>query len=115
VSTTPGRKYFDKRFELIKALKIDQLVDETYTEDALLVDLMGGATVRGRDALKKHFNQHFPMMGSVELKAIDKIVESDDALMIEMTVNTGAWGTVSSHEGFVLRDGKASYHFTAPK
>jgi ketosteroid isomerase-like protein len=115
MSTTPGRAYFDRRFELIKALKIDQLVDETYTEDALLVDLMGGVTIRGRAALKEHFQQHFPMMGTVELKAIDKIVESEDALFLEMTVNTGAWGTVTTHEGFVLRNGQASYHFTAPK
>lgn len=113
MAVSPGRAYFDKRIELLKAGKIDEMVDAGYNDDALIVDFNG--TVKGKQAIKDHFNQHFPMMGGVELKSIDQIVETDDALYVQITVVTGAWGQISTYEGFVLRNGKADYHFTAVK
>jgi hypothetical protein len=55
------------------------------------------------------------MLGGVELKAVDKFVETDDSVFFQVTVITGSWGEVTSFEGFVLRGGKADYHFTALK
>lgn len=113
MSTTPGHAFIDRRVELINAGMFDQMVDEDYNDDALLVDFNG--TVRGRAALKEHFAKHLPALGGIQLKSIDRFVETADTVFVEMTVDTGAYGPVSSHEGFVLRNGKADYHFTALK
>jgi SnoaL-like domain len=112
MSTTAGRKFLDERIELLTTGKFTELTDQ-YNDGAVLVDFNG--IFRGKDALKEHFEQHMPQMGGVELVSIDKFVETDDAVFFEVTVKTGAWGVVTTHEGFVLRDGKADYHFTALK
>lgn len=113
MSETPGRAYLDRRLELLVSGDSDGLVDEGYNDDAELVGF--DAVVKGKDALKEHFRQHLPMLGGVELKAVDKFVETDDTVFFQVTVVTGSWGEVTSFEGFVLRNGKADYHFTALK
>lgn len=113
MSTSPGRAFLDRRIELLTAGKFEQMVDEDYNDDALLVDFNG--TVRGKAALREHFATHFPALGGITLKSIDKLVETEDSLFCQITVITGAYGEVTSYEGFVLRNGKADYHFTALK
>lgn len=112
MSTTAGRKFLDDRIEMLTTGKFTELTDQ-YNDDAVLVDFNG--IFRGKDALREHFEQHMPQMGGVELVSVDKMVETDDAVFFEVTVKTGAWGVVTTHEGFVLRDGRADYHFTAVK
>jgi hypothetical protein len=110
MSTTAGRKFLDERIELLTTGKFAGLTDQ-YNDDAVLVDFNG--IVRGKDALREHFEQHLSVMGDVELQSVDKFVETDDAVFFEVTVKTGAWGVLTTYEGFVLRDGRADYHFTA--
>ena len=113
MTSSPGRAFLDRRLELLAAGKFKEMVDADYNDDALLVDFNG--TVRGRVALTEHFERHLSAMGSIYLKSVDKFVETPDTVFVEITVITGAYGEVTSHEGFVLRDGKADYHFTALK
>jgi hypothetical protein len=51
-------------------------------------------------------------LGGVRLKAVDNFAETDDAIFVELTVVTGKYGEVTSYESFVLRNGRADYHFT---
>jgi hypothetical protein len=113
MSTTPGRIYIDRRIELLVAGMTDQLVDECYSQDAVLISLDG--SVKGKAALKEYFGKHIPDLGSVELKGIDKLEETEDAVFAELTVTTGKYGDVTSYEAFVLRGGMAEYHFSALK
>lgn len=110
MSTTPGRAFFDRRLDLLISGKIDEMVDAGYNEHAVLVSFDG--QVIGKEALKEHFGRHLPDMGDVSLKSIDKFVETEDTVFFEVTVITGKYGEVTSYEAFVLRDGKADYHFT---
>jgi len=112
MSTTPGRAYLDRRMGLLVAGKTDQMVDETYTDDAVLIHLEG--SVQGAAALKRYFAEHISALGRMTPKAT-KLSETADALLVELTVTTGAYGDVTSHEAFVLRGEKAQYHFTALK
>ncbi len=113
MSTTPGRIYIDRRIELLVAGKTDQMVDEGYNQDAVLIHLDG--QVKGNTALKEYFREHIPGLGGIKLNAIGKFSETKDAVFIELTVTTGTYGDVTSYEAFVLRGGKAQYHFTALK
>lgn len=113
MTTTFGRTYIDRRIELLAAGSTDEMVDEGYNDDAVLVSLDG--EVKGKAGLKNYFREHIPALGGVKLKAIDKLAETHDAVFVELTVTTGAYGDVTSHEAFVLRGGRADYHFTALK
>jgi hypothetical protein len=110
MSTTPGRAFLDRRLALIQAGEIDAMVDEGYNDDAELIGFDG--TIKGKEALKAHFRLHLPALGGITLKSIDKVAEAPDAVFFKMTVVSGAYGDVTSYEAFVLRGGKADYHFT---
>jgi hypothetical protein len=111
MSTTTGRAYIDRRVALVVAGNFDAVVEEGYNDDAPLVSFDG--QIRGKEALKAHFRQHLPAMGKITLKSIDKYAETGDSVFVEMTVATSNYGEVTSFEAFVLRGGKADYHFTA--
>jgi len=113
MTATPGREFLDRRIELLTAGKFEEMVDAGYNDDAVLIDFNGA--VQGRAALMEHFRTHLGALGSVELRSIDKFVETDNCLMVELTVATAAYGEVTSFEGFVLNNGRADYHFTALK
>lgn len=99
------------------------MVNEGYSEDAVLISLDG--QVKGKTALKEYFGEHIPDLGGVKLKAINKLVETETAVFVEVTVTTGKYGDVTSYEAFVFRaaaaspmspaESKAEYHFTALK
>lgn len=110
MSTTPGRAFLDRRLALITAGDIDAMVDEGYNEDAELVGFDG--TIKGKEALKAHFRLHLPDLGGITLKSIDKMAETANTVFFKMTVVSGKYGDVTSYEAFVLRGGKADYHFT---
>jgi hypothetical protein len=115
MSTTFGRTYIDRRIELLVAGKTDQMVDEGYEDDAVLVSFDG--QFKGKAALKEYFGKHIPDLGGLKLKSVDKLTETKDAIFVQLTVTTGKYGDVTSYEAFVLRggEGKAEYHFTALK
>jgi hypothetical protein len=113
MGTTPGRAFLDRRIDLITSGQVDAMVDEGYNDDAVLVSFDG--QIQGKEALRAHFRRHMPDMGGVQLKSVDKFAETDDAIFVEVTVISGAYGEVTSYEAFVLRDGKADHHFTLLK
>ena len=113
MSTTSGRAYLDRRLELLLSGKPDEMVDAGYNEDATLISL--DYQVRGKQALKEHFRRHLPDLGGLQLKSIGKVAETEDAIFFEVTVITGRYGEVTSYEAFILREGKADYHFTLVK
>jgi len=61
MTTTPGQKFLDRHLSQISAGKIDEMVDNDYKEDAVLITFFNGfetpapITVKGRDGLKKFF------------------------------------------------------------
>src|ERR1700730_18013787 len=113
MSTRPGRMYINRRIELLVAGNTDQMVDEGYSPDAVLISLDG--QVEGSRALKEYFREHIPALGGIKLKAIGKFSETEDAVFIELTVTTGKYGDVTSYEAFVLLKEKARNHITALK
>ncbi|MEP7105930.1 MAG: nuclear transport factor 2 family protein [Chloroflexota bacterium] len=67
--------------------------------------------VRGRDALKAHFGPYLERLPGLQLVSTDKFRETEDTIFFEATVNIDP-GTVRVCDAFVLRDGKATHHFT---
>jgi hypothetical protein len=93
--------------------KSDEMVDAGYNEDAILISFDG--QVVGKEALKRHFRIHLPDLGGVSLPWIDRFTETEDSVFFEVTVITANYGEVTFYEAFVLREGKADYHFTVVK
>jgi ketosteroid isomerase-like protein len=109
---TPGRKFYEEQLQYIFAKDVDGLIDNHYNEDAVLIGF--DFVVKGRDALKKYFRGYLEMLGKLELKSTDKFRETEDTIFLEASV-VSKLGPAVVYDAFVLRDGKASYHFTGVK
>lgn len=113
MAQTFGEKFYDEQIAYLLAKNVDELIDNHYSEDAEIIGF--DFNYRGRDALKAHFHRYLEMLGGIQVKSTDKFTETADALFFEATVITGAFGEAHVYDAFVLRDGKATHHFTGVK
>lgn len=109
---TAGQQFYDEQLEYLFAGDVDGLIDNHYTEDALLVSY--DFDVRGRDALKKHFRNYLKTLGKLTVKSTDKFRETGDTIFFEASVVSDL-GPAVVFDSFVLKDGKIAYHFTGVK
>jgi len=109
---TPGWVFFNKQLEYLDARAVDALIDDHYTEDALLIS--GELVIRGRDALKAHFRTYLQRLGTLKIDSIDAFKETSDSIYFEATVTTDL-GRARMFDGWVLREGRIAYHFTGVK
>ena len=112
MSKTPAEQFYDDQLGYIYAGDVDGLIDNHYTEDALLVGF--DFAVRGRDALKVHFRNYLKGLGKLTVKSTDKFRDTGDTLFFEASVVSDL-GPAVVFDAFVMKDGKISYHFTGVK
>lgn len=106
---TPGKKFYDNQVALLESGRAEQVVTQQYHEDAQLLGF--DANVKGRAALIEHFRGYLAHLGSLKVLSTDKFAETDDAIFFEATVRTDL-GVARVYDVFMLRDGKATHHFT---
>jgi hypothetical protein len=54
------------------------------------------------------------MLGYIDIKSTDKFTETEDTIFFEATVETRL-GVAQVYDAFVLKNGKATHHFTGMK
>jgi hypothetical protein len=104
-----GREFYDRQVAYLEADDADGVVENQYHPDAVLVAF--DFTIRGRDALREHFRGYLDHLGGLRVKSTDKFTETEDAIFFEATAVTGL-GEAKVYDVFMLRDGKATHHFT---
>jgi ketosteroid isomerase-like protein len=126
MSTTPGRKFFDEHMKYIYANDIDGMIDDQYTEDAVLfspfdvLDTPPPHVVRGRAALKAFFQKYLAYQGSINVEELSNFSETENSIFFQaiFTSKTGRWavgdawhmtnGQIDTHYSFAQRLGDAS-------
>lgn len=103
-----GWQFYERQLAYLQAGDVDELIDQHYHDDALLVSFE--VTVRGRDALREYFRRYLQQLGQLEVLSTDKFTETGDAIFLEATMRT-ALGVARVYDAFVLREGKIAYHF----
>jgi hypothetical protein len=106
---TTKRQLYEAQIRYLQAADIDGLIDNQYTDDALLVSFDN--QIRGNAALKEYFRGYLQVLGTIEVLSTDRFVETDDAVFFEATMRTNL-GQARVYDAWVLRDGKIAYHFT---
>jgi hypothetical protein len=110
---TPGQTFIDEQIALIAAGDVDGLVARHYRTDATLVRFDG--VVQGHAALAPFFRAYIESLGSLRLLSMDQFVETQDSIFFEATIETARFGVVRVYDAFLLREGKATHHFTGSK
>jgi hypothetical protein len=108
-NTSPGKAFYDRQVRFLEANDVEGLIASQYAGDAELVGY--DLHVKGTQALITHFTAYLANLGSIELISTDKFMETDDAIMFEATIKVTA-GMARVYDCFVLKNGKAVYHFT---
>jgi ketosteroid isomerase-like protein len=108
VQETPGRAFYNRQIAALESGDVDRVMAQ-YHEDAVLVSF--DTTVRGRTALREHFVGYLARLGSLTLLSTDRWAETPDAIFFEATVRTSS-AEVKVYDIFMLRDGRATHHFT---
>ena len=110
--TTPGQKFYDEQLAYFASGDTDALVDNHYAPDGAIISF--DFIRRGAAELKQHFRGYMAMLGYIKLVSTDKFTETEDSIYFEATVETKL-GVVRVYDIFVLKDGKATHHFTGLK
>jgi ketosteroid isomerase-like protein len=107
---SPGYRFYMRHLDYFFNKDVEGLVANDYTEDAQV--LAGEFAVKGPEALKQLFTGYLDMIGDFKLRSTEKFCESDDAIILEATLDTEKTGERKVYDCFVMRDGKIAYHFT---
>lgn len=106
---TPKRRLYEAQIRYLQAADVDGLIDNQYTEDALLVSFDN--QIRGNAALKEYFRGYLQVLGTIEVLSTDRFVETEDTVFFEATMRTNL-GQAQVFDAWVLHDDKIAYHFT---
>ncbi|MGB8215366.1 MAG: hypothetical protein WCE68_17590 [Anaerolineales bacterium] len=106
---TPGKAFYNRQVSFLEASDVPGLIASQYAPDAELVGY--DLHVKGTQALLKHFTGYLANLGSIKVISTDKFMETEDAIMFEASIKVAA-GMARVYDSFVLKDGKAVYHFT---
>ena len=109
---TAGQAFYHDQIKLLQDGRTDERIDTHYHQDAKLVSFAN--VVHGRDDLKLYFRAYMAKLGKLEIVSLDNFVETPDSILFEATVQTST-GQARVYDAFVLRDGKATHHFTGLK
>lgn len=112
MATTFGHAFYDEQLKYLAANDVDGLIDNHYNEDAVLTSV--DFAVRGRPALKEHFRNYLKTLGNLKVTSTDKFYETKDTIFFEAHVISDL-GPAIVFDGFVMKNGKISYHFTGVK
>ena len=106
---TAGKTFYNRQVAFLEAHDISGLIATQYASDAELVSF--DTHVTGAPALTKHFTNYLANLGSLKLLTTDKFTETADTIFFEATIQVTA-GIARVYDAFVLKDGKATHHFT---
>ena len=103
-----GQRFYNDQVRFCETKDIGGIRSH-YTDDATLVSFDN--QIHGGDAIAEYFRGYLDRMAGLTLRSTDKFVETEDTLFFEATIDLDA-GVARVYDAFVLRDGRAQYHFT---
>jgi hypothetical protein len=120
-TVTPGRKFFDEHMKYIYAGKLDEMIDDQYTEDAVLISPFDVLSVppphivKGNKALKDFFHTYVAWQGSLDEVELNNFAETENSIFFQATFksNTGRWAVGDAwHFRGGVANGKIEVHYS---
>lgn len=105
---TKKRQIFEEYLQLLSNGEFDKLVEELFTEDAVLAG--PNATFIGHEELKKHFYEDIQALGNYEIIEVSYFSETQDTIFSERLTRSNL-GLIRGCNAFVMRNNKIAYLF----
>jgi hypothetical protein len=117
MNTTSGRIFFDEHMAYINNKDIDGMIDDQYTQDAVLIspfdilDTPPPHTVRGNEALKDFFHRYIDWQGSINVESLYDFAEPENSIFFQaiFTSRTGRWVV---GDAWHMTNGKIDTHYS---
>jgi ketosteroid isomerase-like protein len=106
--TTGARAFYEDHVRFIETRDIAGIRSH-YADDAILISF--DTQIEGGDAIAEYFRGYLDKMAGLTVVSTDRFVEAGDTFFLEATMGLDA-GVARVYNAFVLRDGRARYHFT---
>ncbi|HEY9873905.1 MAG TPA: hypothetical protein V6D12_10740 [Candidatus Obscuribacterales bacterium] len=117
MATTPGRKFFDEHMQYIVAKDMAGMINNTYTEDAILynafpfLDTPPPNVIQGREELIKVFNAYLDYQGEIQVDSLYNFLETEDVISFQATITSPKTGKWAVGDAWLLQNGKIARHF----
>ena len=108
MESTAGQAFYKRQIAALEAGDMNAILAQ-YHSDATMVGF--DFVVKGHRAIEEHFESYLERLGTLKLKSTDKFIETEDAIFFEATI-TSDLGEAQVYDVFLLRDGKATHHFS---
>ena len=105
---TPGQTFYQRQIAALEARDLDTLLKQ-YHPDASIIGF--DFTVKGHTAIRAHLASYLERLGTLKLQSTDRFTETEDAIFLEATI-ASRLGEARVYDVFLLREGKATHHFT---
>ena len=119
IEQSPGRSFHEKYIACLQAGDLEGLLNQYHPDATLLSHDSGAAAAAaatgafaGTKGIAKFFEQYFGGVGNFSARPTGKYAEGQDSVLCETSVET-ADAIARVVDVFVLRDGKATHHFTS--
>jgi hypothetical protein len=117
MTTTLGRNFFDEHMQYIVAKDVAGMIDNTYTEDAILynafpfLDTPPPNVIQGPEELKKVFKAYLDWQGEIQVDSLYNFLDTEDVISFQAVItspNTGKWAV---GDVWYMQDSKIARHF----
>ena len=103
-----GKDFYKEQLAMMASGKIDELVEEHYHEDAVMVTFDGIRS--GREELKKYYVDTLKIMGNITYLATEYFAETEDVVIFKAVITSDGRGTVNADNALYMKDGKIWRH-----
>lgn len=116
----PGQAFFEQHLARISANQIDTMVDNDYTDDAVLMTFFNGfpdenppMILKGKEAIKQFFHQYMSVIGSIDVQKIDFTEDFDGTTgsIFFQAQFICALGLMEVGDAWTMKEGKIQYHY----
>jgi hypothetical protein len=117
ITTTPGRQFFDEHMKYIVAKDMAGMIQDTYTEDAILynafpfLDTPPPNVITGTKELIKVFESYLEYQGEIEVNSLYNFLETEDVISFQATITSPKTGKWAVGDTWILRNRKIARHF----
>ena len=117
MATTPGRKFFEEHMVYLSTKNVEEMVNKTYTEDAILynafpcLDTPPPNVVQGRAELIRVFKTYLDYQGDIQVDTLYNFLETEDVISFQGTITSPKTGQWVVGDVWLMKSGQIARHF----
>ena len=117
MTTTPGRKFFEEHINYLMTNNVEEMVNKTYKEDAILynafpcLDAPPPNVLKGREELIRLFKIYLDYQGEIQVDSLYNFLETEDVISFQGAITSPKTGKWAVGDIWLMESGQIARHF----